>query len=364
MKIRGSIGNDSNKIACLLMIAILLVSGFAVLTGGGHHEIVASPDALDAPSGDIAPSASGAPALRADLGPTLGAPRKIHAYYPSAALDGQLSILRETADKGDAHAACVLSRSLLLCKRLAMDSPLSRYSTHYLTSLGEKESESLARAIVSYELAASTICEGIDEGDLDGIHGRIIQAAALGDDEAVRMLAMPQYSLQDAPNTSAAPRVDPEKNREHLLAIMNDAAESGDPKALEMIFVTYSTGRLAYTRPRAVVDVDPVKAIAAFRALVSVGDYYFRSRYDPGYFAEVEKSNERIVSGLSEADKARIAERERAYIRSYRAENRTNSVEEELFNELPEQACAKVDAQNQGGLPTRAAPASARKAHG
>jgi hypothetical protein len=364
MKIMGSIGNGSNKIACLLMIAMLLVSCLAMLTGGGHHEIVASPEARDAPGSDIAPSASSAPELRADLVPMPGAPGKIHAYYPSAALDGQLSILRETADKGDAHAACILSRSLLLCKRFAMDSPLSRYSNHYLTSLGEKESESLTRAIASYEMAASTICEGINEGDLDGIDGRIIQAAALGDDEAVRMLAMPQYSHQDVPNTRAAPRVDTEKSREHLLAIMNDAAEYGDPKALEMIFVTYSTGRLAYTRPRATVDVDPVKAIAAFRALVSVGDYYFRSRYEPAYFAEIEKSNERIVSGLSEADKARIAERERAYILAYRAENRTNSVEEELFNELPEQACAKVDAPNQGGLPTPATPASARKAHG
>lgn len=364
MKNMGSIGNDSNKIACLLMIAILVVWGLAMLIGEGNHEIVASPEAGDASGSDIAPSASSAPALRAELVPMPLAPRKIHAYYPSAALNRQLSILRETADKGDVHAACVLSRSLLLCKRLAMDSPLSRYSNHYLTSLGEKESESLIRAIISYEMAASAICEGIDEGDLDGIDGSIIQAAALGDDEAVRMLAMPQYSPQDVPNTSAAPHLDPEKSREHLLAIMNDAAESGDPKALEMIFVTYSTGRLAYTRPRATVDIDPVKAIAAFRALVSVGDYYFRSRYEPEYFAEIEKSNERIFSGLSEADKARIAQRERAYIRSYLAENRTSSVEEELFNELPEQACAKVDAPNRGGMPAPAVPASARKAHG
>jgi hypothetical protein len=363
MKTLDSIGKFSKKIGFSLMIAMLVVSGFAILTSEGHHEIVASTEVRDAPGGHIAMSSS-VPALRADLLPVSGVPRKIHAYYPNAALDGQLSILRETADKGDAHAACVLSRSLLICKRLAMGSPLSRYSNHYLASLGQKESESMAKAIASYESAASTICEGIGEGNIDEIDGRIIQSAASGDEDAMRMLAMPQYNPDAVQGPNAGPRFYVEKSREDLLAIMNDAADSGDPRALEMIFVTYSTGLLVYAHPRVEVDADPVKAIAAFRALASVGDYYFRSRYEPEYFAEVEKSNERIVSGLSQADKARIAERERAYILAYRAEKRTNSVEEELFNELPDQACAKLDTQNQGGMPTPAAQASTRKDHG
>ena len=56
--------------------------------------------------------------------------KKLRHYYPNAAIKYQLPILRDAAKKGGSHAACILSRVLLLCKQSDTESSLSRYSSH------------------------------------------------------------------------------------------------------------------------------------------------------------------------------------------------------------------------------------------
>ncbi len=267
--------------------------------------------------------------------------KKIRSYYPNAAIKYQLPILRDAADKGDSHAACVLSHALLLCKKIEEDLSLFRYSNHYLLSLSKKEVEFLVASIASHENAASAICENVDQNDLEEIDERIYQSAALGDKSAMHIYAT-QSNNQNIPQKPGE-KIEflAERYSEHAESMINHAADSGDPAALLSIYITYSSGFIETgSSPRVQLERDPVKAIAAFRALLTVDDFYLKSRYTPYDIANAEKSIKRRLSTLNNADRVRLAEMEDAYILSYRAERRTSSIEDEFLNELPEQACS------------------------
>ena len=130
--------------------------------------------------------------------------------------------------------------------------------------------------------------------------------------------------------------------------MINHAANAGDPGALEMVFFAYATGHYESGPARLDVERDPARSMAAFRALKAVGAYRLESRYEPDYLAQVDESIDRELSMLSDADKSRMAEMEKAYTRAYLAERRESSILDEISNELPEQACAKVDARGNG----------------
>ena len=104
-------------------------------------------------------------------------PKALRSYYPNAAIKPQLPALRDAAGKGDSHAACVLSRALLLCANAAEDLSLLRYSSDYLASLNEKNVESFASSIASHESAVSDICRGVDQNDLEDIGDWMYQSA-------------------------------------------------------------------------------------------------------------------------------------------------------------------------------------------
>ena len=123
--------------------------------------------------------------------------------------------------------------------------------------------------------------------------------------------------------------------------MINRAADAGDPAALESIYFAYSADYFETGAKSSNLSRDNVKAIAAFHALLSVDDYYLKSRYTPYDFANAEKSIKRRVSMLSDSDRTRLTEMEDNYIRAYRSERRASSIGDELINELPEQACAE-----------------------
>ncbi len=265
---------------------------------------------------------------------------KLRPYYPNVAIKYQLPILRDAAEKGDSRAACILSHALLLCRQSDTDSSLSRYSSDYLKSLSEKEVESSATGIASHESAVSAICEGIDQYDLEELDERIYQSAVLGDVRAMRIFAMQPNNQSSPQNSDERYNLHAERHNEYAESMINRAADSGDPAALESIYFAYSTDYFETGSNSSNLSRDTVKSIAAFRALLSVDDYYLKSRYTPYDFANAEKSIKRRVSMLSDSDRARLTEMEDNYIRAYRFERRASSIGEELINELPEQACA------------------------
>jgi hypothetical protein len=270
-------------------------------------------------------------------------PKGTRSYYPNAAIKNQLPDLRDAADKGDSHAACVLSRALVLCRNAAEDLSLSRYSSHYLASLSEKEVDSFTSNLASNEGAVSEICRGINKSDLHDIGERIYQSAALGDKGAMYMFSAQSYSQDNFGEGNLLSDVLAQRHSQHAESMINDAADSGDPAALLSIYTAYSLGFIDTDSTRRVsFEVDIVKAIAAFRALLSVDDFYLKSRYSPYDFANAEKSIQHSMSMLDDADKVRLAKMEDAYIRSYRSKRRARDVSEELRNELPEQACAEI----------------------
>lgn len=211
-----------------------------------------------------------------------------------------------------------------------------------MASLSEKEADSLASAVASRESAASAICEGIDPYDLEEIDGRIYQSAALGDVGAMRIFSMQSYSQDGLLQLDERDHFKAERHSEYAESMMNHAADAGDPDALNAIFFSYSAGIIYTPFNKANLRVDPVKSIAAFRALLSVDEYFLKSRYSAHFFTEAEKSIKSRFAMLNDADKIRLAEMEDAYIRAYRAERRAHGIEEELFNELPEKACADI----------------------
>jgi hypothetical protein len=307
-----------------------------------HAEMVSTSD-LNNKNSSLSPSDY----IRlAAASPKFDTSKKVRSYHPSAALKYQLPELENAADKGDPYAACILSRALLLCKNNGSGSRLARFSSEYLASLSEKGVDSLSSVIASLESASSAICKDIGQYDFEEIDGRIYQSAAAGDVSAMLMFAMQSYNQSGLQQSVTRDQFNSKRHSEHAERMMSHAADTGDPDALNAIFFSYSVGLIHTPYNTIALRPDPVKAIAAFRALMKVDAYFLKSRYTAYFFSEAEKSIESTLSTLNDADKTRIAEMEDAYIRAYRAKRRARSIDEDILNELPQEACA--DSENQG----------------
>lgn len=264
-------------------------------------------------------------------------------YYPSAPLKNQIDILQKDAEKGNAHATCVLSHTLLLCKERFEKSGLDKYSVERLLSMKKNEIENLESAIASYDATVDHICDGINEGDIEGIDEAIYQSAKLGDLKAMRLYVMQQYNRGVSQDSEIAKSPLGDRYRQDVEKMMNSAANGGDPEILEMVAIAYLAGRIEPGPIGVEVKPDPVKAFAALSALLSMDDYSYTRGRDPSYLAKTKRDLQRLIDTLDQVEKARFSEIHQNYMSAYQARHNPGNAAESLLNELPEQVCASTE---------------------
>ncbi|GEM_PF-1405538 len=297
-----------------------------------------------------------------DAAPTRSAPQRIssgqeeglggsrhradiaRSFSQNHSIKSQLRFLLEASKENDAYAACALARALDICRKRDADNEadvsLDAYASAHTASLSEQEVDSLANAIAIREKTASAMCDLLTDDEQKVFDEIVYKSAQLGDPTSMRI-----FALQDDKRTIFGEPVPVSKahiDRHGMYAekMLNLAAEAGDPVAIKAIYSIYATGAISTSFDRVKVRRDDVKSVAAYKALEAVGDFRLKARSSAGEIEQARKDIDETVSGFGQAEQIRLAKLKEKYVRAYRSKKRPDSIREELFDTLPEQACA------------------------
>ncbi len=270
--------------------------------------------------------------------------RPLARFFPDLPLKSQLKTLLEASRQGDRHSACVLARALQMCRNLDAGNEsnvvLDAYTSKYAASLNDEEVASLAAAIAARETTASTTCAELAAGDYDALDDIVYESATMGDPVSMRMFALQQDKMTTFGDVIPVDRKLIDRHRLHAEAMLNRAAEAGDPVALRSIHSVYATGQIFTPFDKVKVPRDGVKSMAAYIALIDVDDYRLKATSTEDAIAQAKQDIAESLANLSQADQLRLATLRDAYVRAYRARKRPASISAELLGTLPEQACA------------------------
>jgi hypothetical protein len=265
-------------------------------------------------------------------------------YHASVALKSQIAGLRSAADSGNAYAACVLASALDLCGRRRNDLVMFDYPDGYLTSLSDTQADRFSMAISRREQAMSIMCLGIEPEDLRDVDERLLQSALAGHPASMaRLASLPEKSNRGLNITKKQFAI---AYREHAEVMLNRAAESGELSAIEQISSAYAMGAITSAMGNLPIKADELKFLAASHALTLIRDDLKKRRLPVDYFddQELRVTIRSRMAGMRKEELSRFSRLTSTYYRAYRARYAESDDNFAPLDELPERACASVEA--------------------
>lgn len=249
-------------------------------------------------------------------------------YDPGSPLSPQLKFLRGLSDRHDPYATCVLAFALDLCARGPDRMIVDDYAHADPASLDQKSINRMAENFEFRERYANT-CAGLDQSSFADMDRRLLQSARLG-----HVASMTRFAL--LPFRPGSNSEDPKSEfalayRENAEAMLNRAAEAGDPEALRAIHNAYSNGYITSAMGTLEVEKDQAKSIAAYLAM---------SRYAGIDDRKImEQTIEREVAQMSSAEVSRFSRLESLYSSPGRNNATDPEQGERVIDDFPEKAC-------------------------
>jgi hypothetical protein len=273
----------TRTVVATLVLAVLAVFGMVMIMG---HSSPHRADRAALTAGDL----SSRNDIARDQPSSLEVPREksnqdlitssvVVRFDAAIPLKSQLDQLRRNARNGDQYSSCILGHALDICldeMESDVNNPLELTSEKSIERGAEEDISKIARNLNWIE-RRKKMCANLSQSDILERDEWLLNSAKNGN-----VYSMAKFVLK--PKSSSFLRFEDAdmiatytKSAEDML---NRAAESGVPEAIEAVYRAYDLGEITTYSGTFKVKADPVRAIAAGRALLVSADLPEKSRIE------------------------------------------------------------------------------------
>lgn len=314
--------------ALVVVVAALAWQGWSEDSSGQSGDAEASSVSAAAPGAFVVQSASTAPTIPGMMRSPLV---RAITYDPDAPLSSQLRALRQHADLGDRYATCILAFALDLCARGADRIITDDYAQAMTEAIAEEAVDRMAAGMALEERHALQ-CAGLEGERYEDIDRRLLASALAGHAPSMRMFALlasrPGRGVEDPDSEFAR------AHRRHAEAMLNAAAEAGDPEAVRGVHYAYAMGYITSAFGELPVEKDAAKVNASLLAMAR--------HAQPEDASAMESAVERAVEAMTPAEVERFSRLRSAYDRPALGRETRWRGGEDVMKDFPEVACAGI----------------------